>query len=521
MIEARGDTRRPPARVVVVGAGVAGLAAAWELTGASTPPVTGGASVPSVVVLEAASTVGGKLATAPFAGQPVDVGPDGFLGRRPEAVELCRALGLGDDLAPIGLSGAAVWARGRRRPLPEGLYLGLPTRVLPVARSGILSPLGVLRLAEDVVAPRPDRRGPLGDRAVGPLVARKLGNQVVDRLVDPMLGGIHAGGVADASAAAVMPALLQASQRGGSFLRSLRRLSKAAPAVPGGGAPAPADDPAPAPAFWTLRSGPATLADRLRQVLEARGADVRTGCRVDALERAGQGWVLRAAGGTLAADAVVLALPAGATAALLAPHDPDAAALLRAVDYASLAVVTMLVAEDALPSDLYGTGLLVPRASALDDLDDDGSGAGAACLVTAVTYLWAKWPHLARQGRLLLRASVGRYGDERIASLDDAQLVARVTRELATLLDLGAPPIESLVTRWPQALPQYKVHHMLRVTGVEAAAKRLGNLSVAGAAYRGVGIPACVASGRAAARIVLEQLGRSRAPGPEESPVAP
>lgn len=504
--------------MAVVGSGIAGLAAAWELTGAAAGPVPG---TPSVVVVEEADAVGGKLATAAFAGQPVDVGPDGFLGRRPEALELCRELGLTADLAPVGLSGAAVWARGRRRPLPDGLYLGLPTRLLPVARSGILSPAGVLRLAGDVVAPRPDRRGPLGDRAIGPLVARKLGTQVVDRLVEPMLGGIYAGGVSDASAAAVLPALLEASQRGASLMRGLRQVSRATAPVPGGGAPAPADDAEAAPAFWALRPGFATLATRLREALEARGTQVRTGCRVEALQRAGDGWVLRTRGGTLAADGVVLALPADAASELLAPHDADAATLLRAVEYASLAVVTMLVDEAALPDVLYGTGLLVPRGTVVAGLADDGSGAGPACLVTACTYLWAKWPHVSRHDGLLLRVSVGRYGDERFAALDDERLVARVARELSTLLDLRAPPLDALVTRWPAALPQYRVHHVLRVAGVEAAAKRLGRLGVAGAAYRGVGIPACIASGRAAARLVMDELGCARAPETRGAAVAP
>ncbi|HUA95349.1 MAG TPA: FAD-dependent oxidoreductase, partial [Acidimicrobiales bacterium] len=180
--------------VVVVGGGISGLTAAWELTGGAAGP---GRDTPSVVVLEAEARAGGKLQTVVVGGRDVDAGPDGFLGRRPEAVDLCRELGLEDELVPIALSGAAVWVGGRRRDLPPGLALGVPTRYFPVARSGILGARGSLRLLVDVVAPRRDLRGPLGDRAVGPLVAHKLGRRVVERLVDPLVGGIHAGTVAD------------------------------------------------------------------------------------------------------------------------------------------------------------------------------------------------------------------------------------------------------------------------------------------------------------------------------------
>ncbi len=190
------------------------------------------------------------------------MGPDGFLGRRPEAIELCREVGLADALVPIGARGASVWARGRLRALPEGHAMGIPTRFWPTARSGVLGVRGLVGLARDAVLPRPDVRGPIGDRSVGPLVARKLGHQVVDVLVDPLIGGIHAGSVDDMSAAATFPPLLAAAQRRGGLMRALR-------------AEVPPPDPDGPPLFWSLEGGMASLVDALGSSLRQRGVDVR------------------------------------------------------------------------------------------------------------------------------------------------------------------------------------------------------------------------------------------------------
>ena len=190
----------------------------------------------------------------------VDLGPDGFLGRRREAVDLCGEVGIADALVPIAARGASVWARGRLRALPEGHALGIPTRFWPTARSGIVGVRGDLGLARDAVLPRPDVRGPIGDRAIGPLVARKLGRRVVDMLVDPLIGGIHAGSVDDMSAAATFPPLLAAAQRRGGLMRALR-------------AEVPPPDPDGPPLFWSLDGGMASLVDALAAGL--RGA-VRT-----------------------------------------------------------------------------------------------------------------------------------------------------------------------------------------------------------------------------------------------------
>ena len=459
-------------RVVIVGGGISGLAAAWELSQAQADS--------EIVVLEGSDRLGGTLRSDEFAGRVVDMGADGFLGRRPEAVELCREVGLGDRLVPIAARGASVWSRGRLRVLPEGHAMGIPTRFWPAARSGILGLGGSIPLARDALLPRTDVRGPIGDRAIGPLVARKLGRKVVDRLADPLIGGIHAGSVDDMSAAAVFPPLLAAAHRRGSLMRALR-----------GETPEP--DPDGPPLFWAIEGGMAALVSALSAALERRGVQLKVGCPAHELLRDGSSWSLTSVHDERA-DAVVLAVGAADTARLLQPHDDEAAGLLLSIDYASVTTATFRAAADCLPSDLFGTGFLVPRRSA-----PKGQEPWA---VTACTYLDRKWPHLARDGETLLRASLGRIDDTRADGWTDEECGSRAWDELSALMGLTGQPTEWVVVRHPKAFPQYRVHHLLRTAGVEAAVARLGGLAVAGSAYRGVGIPACIASGRAAAHAV-------------------
>ncbi len=518
-------TARHRPTVAVVGGGIAGLAAAWELVRTADQA---GTAPPIVHLLESTGRIGGKLAAVDFAGRRVDVAADAFLARRPEATELCAELGLTASLIPVGASGASVWARGRLRAMPGGLNLGVPTRWWPLARSGILTPAESLRVAKDLLVPHLGAGLLIGDRSVGEIVGGRLGRPVVDRLVDPLIGGINAGGVDDLSAAAAMPVLIAAAHQPGSLMRRLRRARTPAP-DPG---PVPVDE---TPLFWSLGGGTASLAERLGTALAERGVTIRTGVAVDAVERTGPHgsdparWRLTlgpgrggdpvagdgpgdgpGVSGALSADGVVLAVPSTEAAVLLAPHAPVAAGLLSTIEYASVSVVTLVVADDAIGVPRRGTGFLVPRTTTFD---------GRPALVTGCTYLDRKWPHLGRPGQALLRASVGRLGDERHLGLDDDQLTASVFAELAHTLGIGGAPVDSLVTRWERSFPQYRVGHLLRVAKIEQAVATLDGMAVAGAALRGVGIPACIGSGRTAARRVLASLADG-ASLPEEWPDA-
>jgi protoporphyrinogen/coproporphyrinogen III oxidase len=487
------------ATVAVVGGGIAGLSAAWAITSVS--PRT------HVIVLESDGRLGGKLQTGTIGGRAVELGPDAFLARRPEAVNLCRELGLGDELVSPGSRRAYVWARGKLRRLPAGLALGVPTRLGPLARSGILSPWGVGRAALDPLRWRSPRGGQArahGDRPVAAITRRDLGHEVTARLVDPLIGGIHAGDTTQMSTAAVFPALLDAAERGGSLMRALRAVTPAPPASTGPGAH-PDGDP---PVFHTVRGGLSRLVDGLGDALGARGVDVRLDARVEHLERhAGEDrdtplqngaarWTLHSAPGPVEADALIIATPATAASALLEPVDHAIAAMLGAIAYAEVTLVTLRLRAEDVGNPLEGTGFLVPASS--------GS------LITACTWLTSKWPELRRNGDVLLRASTGRFGDDRAARLCDEELIGRVLDELGPMLGLRGAPIDVVVTRWTEAFPQYGVGHLERVAAIEEAAGRLPALALAGAAYRGVGIPACIASGQRAADAVLAQLHRAR-----------
>lgn len=487
---AGGSTHRA---VVVVGGGIAGLAAAWELCSeADVGGSSGAGGGPAVTVLEASNRLGGHLRTASFAGRQVDLGPDAFLTRRPEALELCRQLGMDEaQLVAPATSAAYLFAGGRLHRLPAGLALGVPTRLIPLARSGVLSAGGVARCGLDLLTPPARRAGPVdvGDVAVGALLRRRLGREVVERLADPLIGGIHAGSVEQMSAAAVFPALIEASRRGGSLMRALR--PSAPPPTPGGAGKSSVA----APVFLAPRGGMGALVGRLCEALERRGVNLRTESAVVALGKdpSADGWVLECAGGqTRRVDAVVLALPAPAAATLLHPHDAALARSLGSIDYASVALVTMRFATQRVGPLPEGSGFLVARTA-------DG-------LVTACTWMSSKWPGLSRPGEVLVRASLGRHGDDRPSAMDDDALVERAVAELAPAMALSGQPEEALVTRFAGAFPQYPVGHLERIASIERAAARVGGVALAGAAFGGVGIPACIASGRRAARAVKGHL---------------
>jgi oxygen-dependent protoporphyrinogen oxidase len=441
------DARR---RVVVVGAGIAGLATAWYLDQRGV----------DVVVLEASDRVGGKVRTSELEGVALDVGPDTFLGRMPWAVDLCRELGLGDQLVAPATSRAWLWSRRVLLPLPAGLALGVPLEPLALARSGVVSPAGLARAALDVVLPQIK---PRADPSVADVIGGRLGQEVLDRLVDPLIGGINAGRSDRLSMAAVAPDLFAAHRRHRSLILGLRAERKKSP-------------PSDAPLFLGLRGG----MERLTSTLAAK-LDVSLSAPVDAVVRSEDGRLAVAVrdGEPLEADHVVLAVPASAAAPMLRGAAAKAADALAQTRYASVAVATLAYRPEDIVHPLDGSGFLVPRV--------DGR------LLTACTWFSSKWPDVRPGGLVLLRCSAGRDGDERIADFDDPELVAQLHAEAAEALGLRAAPVEAVVTRWPNAFPQYDVGHLGRVGAAERAlARQLPGVTLGGASYRGVGVASCV-----------------------------
>lgn len=454
-------------RAVVVGAGLTGLAAAWRVR-----------KDVDVTLLEASDRAGGEIRTVPFAGITFDVGADAFLARQPEAERLARNAGFGDDDLVAPATGAvSLWVDGRRRPLPEGTVLGAPTDLRAVARSGVLGPGALLRVALEPVLPR---RQVVGDRSVADLVGERFGSAVVERLVEPLLGGVYAGRADRLSAqAAATPLWEAASQHRSLTLALARRRATSTPETP---------------VFLTLRGGLGRLVDRLAADL---GARLHLDTEVVAIEPGGTAarWQVRtAAGETFPADTVILAVPAAQAARLLVAVSAEAARELAVIPAASVGVVAMAYPRPVRGAGPTGSGVLVPRTEGR--------------VVKAITFASNKWPHHAEHEHVLLRASVGRIDDDTPLHWDDDRLVDAVDLEVRELADLDAGPVATMVQRWWQALPQHEVGHVARVDRVRAALRRdAPGLHVGGAALDGIGLAARARDGARLAHEVRWEAG--------------
>ncbi|MFD6300417.1 protoporphyrinogen oxidase [Streptomyces sp. NPDC060235] len=464
------DVRTGSGHVVVVGGGIAGLAAAHRLLGRGF----------RVTVLEASERLGGKLLTGEIAGARVDLGAESMLARRPEALALARETGLGDLLQPPATASASLWNRGVLRPMPKGHVMGVPGTASALA--DVLSQEGLRRVERDADLPRTE----VGDDiAVGAYVAARMGREVVDRLVEPLLGGVYAGDAYRISLRLAVPQLYAAARTHTSLTEAVREIQAKAAAAQQTG-----------PVFMGIDGGVGRLPLAVAESVTARGGEILTGTPVTELrrtgpagsasdERRGSAWRIVAGGRVLHADAVVLAVPAPAAAALLRAEAPAAATELAAVEYASMALVTLAYrsAEATLPE---GSGFLVPPV--------DGH------TIKASTFASRKWGWIAERNPDLtvLRTSVGRYGETEVLGRPDDDLVRVSRHDLREATGLDAEPVETRVTRWDDGLPQYPVGHHARVARVREHVGRLPGLAVCGAAYDGVGIPACIASAYAA-----------------------
>ena len=483
-------TTATPPHVVVIGGGIAGLAAAFYLRD---EPVR-------VTVLEGSPRLGGKLSASDVAGVSIDEGAEALLARRPEGIGLIDAAGLAADLVPAGVAASALYSRGVLRPLPRRQFMGVPADLDELAASKIVSGEGIARARAESTPPFEG-----ADTSVTAYIGARLGVEVVDRLVDPLLGGVYAGRSEDLSFQATLAPLAAASRTHPTLTKAAAALlpptPPSAPTSTSAPTPSPDNSKKPAPIFVTLTTGLGALPEA---VAKASGADVRVNAMVRELGRTASGWRLTigsaAAPEYLDADAVILATPAAPTARLLKQTAANAAAELERIPYASMAIITLAFRAGDFPVQ-QRSGYLVPAV--------DGRA------VKAATFSTIKWPHLAQAGDPrnpvhIVRCSVGRSGDVAVLQRDDDDLAALAAAELAESIGLTAPPAAHRVTRWGGGLPQYNVGHLDRVARVRAAVAAQPGLAVAGAAYDGVGIPACIGTARLAADQVIAYLASTQ-----------
>ena len=457
-------------KVVIVGGGMSGLATAHFIHRRLGEGV-------QITLVEAEPQLGGKVATQEFGGHLVDTGPDALLMRVPAMATLLKDLGFNDQLVAPASLGAHVWSRGRLRRLPTGTLFGVPDRLVPLVKSQLLSPMGLVRAALDLVLPR--NRSLSDDPSIADLVAPRLGAQVFDRLVEPLLGGVHAGRAAELSARSTVPEIAALARKNRSLYLGLRRLRHHAAPSSGG------------PVLITLAGGLVRLIEALAAQLGK--ADVRLNTNVSLVAREGAGYRVDLADGqSIAADAVVLATPAFVSSRLLTDVAPDVATVLDEIPYVDVATIWLAYPPSAMGRPLDGTGFLIPP--------EEGK------LLVGCTWSSAKWPHLHDDNLVLIRCMVGRRGDTRWLSMDDQALVSGVHDELVESMGLTSGPIHQSIQRWPNGMPQYVVGHQNRLDAMKASLSRLPGLYLTGAAFRGVGLASCVADAERTAKEVTTLL---------------
>jgi oxygen-dependent protoporphyrinogen oxidase len=441
---------------IIIGGGIAGLAAAWELTRRGRRPV----------VLERSTRPGGVILTERIDGFVIDAGPDALLVQKPAAIELCRELGLGERLFPtLTPRTAFIVKHGRLVPLPEASVLGIPTRLAPFVTTRLFSWAGKARMAaEAVIPPRRDEE----DESIASFMRRRFGEEAVTWLAEPLLAGIHAGDVERLSMRALFPRLVDAERRSGSVLRSLRSM-RTPPASNG--------------AFLSLPGGLGELVETL--VARLPEGVIRYGAEVSRIEGRGPFRVTLTSGETLESRAVIVAAPARTAAGMIAPIDPESADLCRGIRAVSSATVVFGVRRDRVGHPLAGSGFVVPRQERR--------------AVMAASFVSSKWPHRAPAGFVLVRGFVGGAHDPDVLQRPDEAIARAVWDDLSARLDITGDAVLTRVYRWPLATPQHDVGHQARIAALEARLACAPGLFVTGSSYHGSGIPDAVANARATA----------------------
>jgi oxygen-dependent protoporphyrinogen oxidase len=458
-------------RIAIIGGGVSGLAAAFTLEEHRR------AGTVEYTVYEASSRLGGVLRTEHIQGCLVEAGPDSFITEKPWAADLCRALGLGDQL--IGSNDADrktyIFVRGRLIPMPDGLMFMVPTKILPTAFSPLFSWSTKVRMAHELFHPP---RSAASDESVASFVERHYGGEMVDRLADPLLSGIYGGEAASLSVRAVLPRFAEMERTHGSLGRAMLAARKKSPH--------PSNQSAP-PLFTSLKNGMQQLTDTLMAKLNPSSLLVNT--LVQAAKAEAGGWTISSALESRRYDAIILAVPALSAARILSTCSPELSGELAAIGCTSSITVGLGYDRDVRHSLPPGFGFLVPR------------NQGKRLL--AATFVHNKFPHRAPKDRALLRCVFAGSNADTIWQLSDDAIIAIVRNELQQILGLRAMPLFARVRKWKSAMAQYGVGHLERLDRIERLRRHFPGLALAGNGYRGIGIPDCIRSGNDAARQVL------------------
>lgn len=470
-------------RVVIVGGGIAGLAAAYYLQ-------TRGQGRVEYILIESAPVLGGKIVSLREKGFVVEGGPDSFITQRTNALELCRELGLGDDL--IGTNDAArqvyVWSRGQLHPMPDGVMLIIPTKITPFLKSPLISWRGKLRMGLDAVIP--PKQGD-GDESLAHFVRRRLGNEALDKIAEPMIAGIYVADAEYLSLKSTFPRFLDMEKKYGGLLRGVMAQKRANGAPNGNGN---GNGKARLPMFMTLRNGVQQLTDAIAARLDVNA--VLTNRRVTHVTRNANGYILELSDDTsLNADVLIFATPAYVTAELLRDLDPQLAAQLGQIRYVSTATVSLGFKRGEVTHPLKGFGFVVPR--------------GEKRKILACSWSSTKFNHRAPQDHVLIRVFIGGAHNEALAEQDEGSLVAAARAELRAMMGITADPVLTQVYRWHKANPQYEVGHQARVAAIEQRAAQHDGLCLVGSAYHGVGIPDCIADGVRVTEALLGETTKS------------
>ena len=465
-------------RIAIIGGGISGLSAAFALEQSRR------AGVPiEYELFEAISRLGGVVRSERIDDCLVEAGPDSFLSEKSWAADFCRELGIGDQL--IGSNDSSrktyILRNSRLAPMPDGLMFMVPTRILPVLASSLFSFSTKLRMAGEWFHPV---RKSDGDESVAALVARHYGDEMVDRLVDPLLCGVYGGDASRLSVRAVLPRFAEMESNLGSLGRAMLAARKKTPGV------------GRKPLFTTLKGGMQEISDGI--VKQLTPASLRRGLAVDAVRPAETGWTVSAGGDHRAFDAVIVAVPAQVAAQMLVGASSALACELRGIGYSSSVTVTLAYGHQVRSSLPPGFGFLVPR--------------GEGKRVLATTFVHNKFDHRTPEDRALIRCFLGGVHDEAVLDLREAEIVQMVRAELAEILGISAEPRFARVYKWRSAMAQYNVGHLERIQRIEQLQQQFRSLALAGNAYRGIGVPDCIRWGGQAALQMLWAVGLANRP---------